>query len=156
MSLQRDVDILRGIPLFSKIDPSKLKLLVFTSEHLDFLAGDTLCREGEPGDAAFIVLDGEAEIIVETPAGPINVATIGKNDIVGEIAILCDVPRTATVRATGPLVALRISKEGFFNLVNQFPQIAVELMQELASRLHMATQRLSTALAQQRAASSDG
>ena len=50
-----------------------------------------------------------------------TVASIGRNDIVGEIAILCDVPRTATVLATTPLVALRVSKDGFFNLVTQFP-----------------------------------
>ena len=64
-----------------------------------------------------------------------TVAKIGRNDIVGEIAILCDVPRTATVVATSPLVALRVSKDGFFNLVTQFPQVGVEVMHELASRL---------------------
>ena len=139
MTLQQDVDVLRRIPLFAKIEPARLKLLAFTSEHVEFAAGEPVCRQGEPGDAAYIVLDGAADVVVQSDRGPMKVAHIGRNDIVGEIAILCDVPRTATVLATTPLVALRVSKDGFFNLVTQFPQVGVEVMHELASRLHQTT-----------------
>ena len=151
MTLQKDVEVLRSIPLFAKIEPARLKLLAFTSEHLEFAPGETLCRQGEPGDAAYIVLDGRADVVVETRDGPVTVASIGRNDIVGEIAILCDVPRTATVEATTPLAALRVSKENFFKLVEQFPQIGIEIMGELASRLHQTTQRLTEASARLRA-----
>lgn len=147
MSLQHDVEVLRRIPFFAKIEPAKLKLLAFTSEHLEFMPGEALCRQGEPGDAAYIVLDGTADILVRTDRGEVKVASIGRHDMVGEIAILCDVPRTATVLATSPLAALRVSKDGFFNLVTQFPQVAVEVMHELAGRLHQTTQRLSEATA---------
>jgi CRP/FNR family transcriptional regulator, cyclic AMP receptor protein len=146
MTLQQDVEVLRKIPLFAKIEPAKLKLLAFTSEHLEFMPGEAICEQGEQGDAAYIVLDGEADVVVQSgQQGPTKVATVGKHDIVGEIAILCDVPRTATVRATTPLSALRVSKDGFFNLVTQFPQVGVEVMHELASRLHQTTQRLTEA-----------
>jgi CRP/FNR family cyclic AMP-dependent transcriptional regulator len=143
MTLQQDVDVLRKIPLFAKIEPARLKLLAFTSEHVEFVEGEAVCREGEVGDAAYIILEGEADVLVETDEGPVRVARVTRNDIVGEIAILCDVPRTATVVATQPLVALRVSKDGFFNLVTQFPQVGVEVMHELASRLHQTTQRLT-------------
>ena len=143
MTLQQDVDVLRKIPLFAKIEPARLKLLAFTSEHVEFRAGEAVCRQGEPGDAAYIVLEGAADVVVSSDAGPVKVASIVRNDIVGEIAILCDVPRTATVLATEPLVALRVSKDGFFNLVTQFPQVGVEVMHELASRLLQTTQRLT-------------
>ena len=106
MTLQQDVEILKKVPLFSKIEPAKLKLLAFTSEHLEFQPGQPLCRQGEAGDAAFIVLDGAADVVVASGQGQVKVAEIGKHDIVGEIAILCNVPRTATVQATTPLVAL--------------------------------------------------
>lgn len=142
MSLQRDVEVLRGVPLFAKIEPAKLKLLAFTSEHIEFMDGEDICRQGERGDAAYILLDGKALVRVQTEQGQVTVATVKKNDIVGEIAILCDVPRTATVSADGPVTALRISKDGFFNLVQQFPQVAVEVMHELAARLHQTTQQL--------------
>ena len=79
-------------------------------------------------------------------------AHLARNDVVGEIAILCDVPRTATVIASSNLATLRVGKDAFFNLVTQFPQIAVEVMGELASRLHMTTQRLTEASARIRLA----
>lgn len=143
MTLQRDVEVLRGIPLFAKIEPAKLKLLAFTSEHVEYMSGDTLFHEGESGDSAFILLDGVVDILVNTPQGAVKVAQLGKNDIVGEIAILCDMPRTATVTAASQLDTLRISKDGFFNLVTQFPQVGVEIMHELASRLYHTTQQLT-------------
>jgi CRP/FNR family transcriptional regulator, cyclic AMP receptor protein len=142
MTLQQDVEALRKIPLFAKIEPSKLKLLAFTSEHVEFIEGEPICRQGEVGDAAYILLEGEADVLVDTQMGSLKVARLTRNDIVGEIAILCDVPRTATVMASSPLVTLRISKDAFFNLVTQFPHVGVEIMHELASRLHHTTQQV--------------
>ena len=147
MSLSQDVEVLRTIPLFAKIEPTKLKLLAFTSERLEFLAGDELFRQGDFGDAAYIILDGVADVMVETAGGAVKVASLHKNDIIGEIAILCNVPRTATVVAATELATLRISKDGFFHLVNQFPQIGIEVMHELASRLNETTQALTKARA---------
>ncbi|MEE8273787.1 MAG: Crp/Fnr family transcriptional regulator [Alphaproteobacteria bacterium] len=146
MSLQEDVERLRKIPLFAKIEPSKLKLLAFTSQRLTFNSGEHLCRQGEPGDSAYIIIDGTADVVVETPRGPMIVATVGKNDFVGEIAILCDVPRTATVTAKTKLTTMRIDKELFFQLVCQFPQMSVEIMRELARRLDVTTRQLQEAV----------
>ena len=145
MSLTKDVEVLRSIPLFSKIEPAKLKLLAFTSERVEFMEGDELFHQGAVGDAAYIVLGGEADILVDSPNGAVKVATLGRNDIVGEIAILCDMPRTATVVASSDLETLKVSKDNFFQLVTQFPQIGVEVMHELASRLHHTTQALTVA-----------
>lgn len=147
MSLDDDTQALKNIPLFSKIEPSKLKLLAFTSERLTFMAGDALFAEGDTADAAYIILDGEAAVEVGSDGGSVEVARVGRNDIVGEIAILCDIPRTATVRAVSDLVTLRVSKDGFFHLVTQFPQVGVEIMAELAARLHHTTQALTAARA---------
>jgi CRP-like cAMP-binding protein len=142
VSLSEEVELLRNIPLFSNIEPSKLKLLAFTSERIAYSPEQILCKQGEIGDAAYIIIDGEAEILVDTPAGPMAVATVGRNDIVGEIAILCDVPRTATVKAKTKLETLVISKDLFFRLIMEFPQIGIEIMRELASRLEATTKNL--------------
>lgn len=144
MSLNEEVELLRNIPMFANIEPSKLKLLAFTSERLTFGEGDTLFSQGDSGDAAFIIVDGEADVMIDTPDGPLTVAHFKKNDIVGEIAILTDVPRTATVRASTKLETMVISKELFFRLVMEFPQIAVEIMRELAKRLEATNARLRT------------
>ena len=147
MSLAKDLEVLRSIPLFAKVKPAKLKLLAFTSERLEYLPGDELFHQGDYGDAAFVILGGQADILVDTPKGAVKVATLGKNEIVGEIAILCDVPRTATVVAHGELEALRVSKDGFLHLVTQFPQVGIEVMSGLASKLNRTTQALTSARA---------
>ena len=147
MSLQEEVEILRRIPLFARMEPARLKLLAFTSQRLSFEAGQALFHQGEPGDSAYILIEGEAEVSIDSAGGPIVVATLGRHAIVGEIAILCDVPRTATVTAKTPLLTLRIDKETFFRLVNEFPQMAVEIMRELAHRLEKTNQQLRSVVA---------
>ena len=152
MTLQDDVELLRNIPLFAKIEPSKLKLLAFTAQRLTYNAGDSLFHQGDEGDSAYIIVDGDADVLVDSPSGPITVATVGKNDFVGEIAILCDVPRTATITAKTTLTTMRISKELFFQLVSQFPQMSIEIMRELARRLEVTTRQLQEALSKADAA----
>ncbi len=147
MTLSEEVELLRNIPMFAKVEPSKLKLLAFTSERLTFETDQIVFKQGEMGDSAYIIVEGEADILVDSPAGPITVASMARNDFFGEIAILCDVPRTATVQAKSKLVTLRISKELFFRLVTEFPQMSVEIMRELASNLEKTTVKLREAMA---------
>ena len=132
---------------FAKLEPAKLKLLAFTSERLTFEPGQSLFQQGDPGDAAYIVIEGEADVLINTAKGPVRVASLGRNAIVGEIAILCDVPRTATVTAKDKTVTLKINKETFFRLVTEFPQMAVEIMRELARRLEKTNEQLRLAVA---------
>ena len=76
------------------------------------------------------------------------VATIGANETVGEMGILGDVPRNATVRAKDRVIVLRISKEPFMRMVREFPNMAVSIMRELAQRLDATNHQLSAALAE--------
>ena len=145
MSLNEEVELLRNIPLFSKIDPSKLKLLAFASERVTFGVGQELFHQGDHSDTAYIIIEGSADVGVDTPGGEISVAKLAKNDIVGEIGILCDVPRTATIRAIDNLTTLAISKDLFFQMVREYPDMAIEIMRELAARLENTTTQLREA-----------
>ena len=140
MSLVQEYESLRRVPFFAEIEPAKLKLLAFMSERVGFDHGKVLFQQGDQADAAYLIIAGEAEVLVETPAGPITVATLGANEIVGEIGILCDVPRNATVRAKDP----------FMRMVREFPTMAVCIMRELAHRLELTNNQLRTALAETR------
>jgi len=139
MTIETDAAALRRVPLFRGVDDSRLRLLAFMSERVVFEAGENIVVEGDFGDTAFIILSGSADVVVSTPRGEQPVASVGENDIVGEIAILIDVPRTATVRAKSELVALAVSKEHFFKLLSNFPDMAVEVMRALAHRLERTT-----------------
>jgi len=150
MSLKQEFELLRQVPMFAEIEPAKLKLLAFMSERVAFDPGKPLFRQGDPGDAAYLIIAGEAEVSAETPTGPLVLATLGANEIVGEMAILGNVPRAATVSAKGRLITLRISKEPFMRMVREFPSMAVAMMQELAERLAATNNQLSSAQAELR------
>ncbi len=145
MSLNEEVELLRSVPLFAKIEPSKLKLLAFTSERLTFPPGQDLFRQGDIGDAAYVIVSGDADVVINTPSGPLTVARVSKNAFVGEIAILIDVPRTATISAITELETLKISRDLFFRLIAEFPDMAIEIMRELARRLEQTNLQLSEA-----------
>jgi CRP/FNR family cyclic AMP-dependent transcriptional regulator len=150
VSLQQETEVLRRVPFFAEIEPAKLKLLAFMSERVSFDDGKILCRQGDPGDAAYLIIDGEVDIVLEGPAGPITVATLGANEIVGDMAILTGAPRAATMRAKGRLVALRIAKDPFMRMVREFPNMAVSIMQELAHRVEATNNQLRAALSEVR------
>jgi len=141
MSLKEEFELLRRVPIFAEIEPAKLKLLAFMSERVGFDPGKRLVQQGDPADAAYLIID-------ETPAGPVVVATLGANETVGEMGILGDVPRNATVRAKDRVIVLRISKEPFMRMVREFPNMAVSIMRELAQRLDATNHQLSAALAE--------
>jgi CRP-like cAMP-binding protein len=145
MLLKDEVGLLKKVPLFAQIDPAKLKLLAFTSERMAFQPGQVICRQGDPGDAAYVIISGDADVVAETAVGEVPLARVGQNAIIGEIAILCDVPRTATVKAGTRIETLKIEKEHFLRLMREFPDMAIQVMRELADRLSKTTAELSHA-----------
>ena len=140
--LSNEVELLRRVPLFAGMEPAKLKLLAYTSDVVTYRTGQVLFRRGDVGDAAYVIIQGNAEVSITTDAGEIPVAQLRDGDFLGEIAILCDTPRTATVTASSELKTLRIRKERFFELLRQFPEMAIELTRLLADRLTRTTAEL--------------
>ena len=149
--LSNEVELLRRVPLFAGIEPAKLKLLAYTSDVVTYEPGQVLFRKDDIGDAAYVIIAGDADVTVPAEAGDITVAELHDGDFLGEIAILCDTPRTATVTAKGELTALRIRKEPFFQLLRQFPEMAVEMTRLLAERLTRTTADLIEAQRQRSA-----
>ena len=143
MSLEQEVELIRQFPIFSKIQPAMQKLLCFSSERLTYDAGQVMFNAGDAADAAYIIIDGSVEISVPTPSGPIIVNTLGKNELLGEIAIFGDVPRTATAKAMAKLEALKISKDMFVKVIRENPDAAIELIKILAGRLANTTSQLT-------------
>ena len=142
MNLNEEVEILKGVPIFSKIEPARLKLLAFTGERMTFGSGQEVCHQGDPGDAMYVILGGVADVLIDTDKGPLRVAELKKNGFFGETAILCDAPRNATIKASESLLTLKISKDMFYRLVSEFPTMAIEMMRELALRVEDTNQKL--------------
>jgi CRP-like cAMP-binding protein len=143
MTLETEVQSLRQVPMFRDIDPARLKLLAFTSERVNFAEGQRFFSQGDAADAAYVILQGRADVSLESAGGAIKVAELGQNALVGEMGILSDSPRSATIIAVAPTTALRIDKRVFLELLTQFPQMSVAVMRELASRLEKMNAQLA-------------
>ena len=143
MSLEQEVELIRQFPIFSKIQSAMQKLLCFSSERLTYDVGQVMFNAGDAADAAYIIIDGSVEISVPTPSGPIIVNQLGKNELLGEIAIFGDVPRTATAKAMSKVETLKISKDMFVKVIRENPDAAVELIKILAGRLANTTSQLT-------------
>ena len=137
--LKNEVDILRRVPLFSGVDAAKLKLLAFTSEVVRYRSGETLFEQGDAGDDAYVIIEGRARVFAESKGDIVELAEVGETDFVGEIAILCDVPRTATVEAITSLKVLRVRKDCLADLLTTFPSIGLAMLRELGFRLSRTT-----------------
>ena len=142
--LKEDIEVLREVPIFASVELSKLKLLAFASQRLSFDTGQMLCREGDFGDTAYVIIQGSADVCVRAGESEVTVATLGRNDVVGDMAILCDMPRTATVRAATRCETLVIGKSQLMGLLRSFPDMSIAMMRVLAGRL----ERTNRALAQ--------
>ncbi|MFA5121634.1 cyclic nucleotide-binding domain-containing protein [Zavarzinia sp.] len=143
MSLSEDAATLAAVPLFQGVDPARLKLIAFAAERLTVPAGADLVTQGEAGDAAYVVLSGEASALVTTAEGKtIKVGPVPAGTLFGEVALLADVPRTATVKADTEMAVLRLGQDLFFDLVQEFPAVGIAVMRELARRLERSTSLL--------------
>src|SRR5208283_1340305 len=85
---------------------------------------------------AYLILEGEADVFVEIPAGQFQMATVGRHSMVGELGAFTEMPRTATVVARTDLVVLRVDRDSLMSLAADFPVIAFTIIAELGQRLH--------------------
>ena len=139
------IPALREVPLFQALDDDQIGQISVLLKERRYHKGDTVFHQGDPGDAAYVILAGKADILTESPNGQIKVAELDYNTIVGEIAIICNTARTATVKATMPLEALRIRKDDFLKLLVDYPEMTIEIMRVLADRLSRTTTELAEA-----------
>jgi CRP-like cAMP-binding protein len=128
------IDLIRRAPLFSNCSKKELEAIAGIADEIDLPKGKTLIREGERGREFFVLLEGTADVF----KGKRKISTMGPGDFFGEIALISDSPRTATVVARTPLRALVITDRAFRTLLEQQPQLQVKVLQALAERLNSA------------------
>lgn len=144
MTVFQEAEMLRHVPFFEKVDLAKLKLVAFTSRAMRFAPGETLMTKGEASDCAYVILEGEVEVIGETSAGEFVVTVIGCNALVGEMSVILEGPRVATVRAKGEVRALRIAADSFLRLLCENASCSQHVMRVLSTRLSRATRRVES------------
>ncbi|MNG03122.1 Acetyltransferase Pat [compost metagenome] len=131
-----NVERIAQLPFFAGIEQSLLQNIssLFTTETCH--EGEMIVREGEEGNKFYIIVRGKFEIMKQlTDGDPTRVAVLQDGDHFGEIALLKDIPRTATVRALVPSILLSIRREAFTRLMNEHPSIRTTLEHILLSRI---------------------
>jgi CRP/FNR family transcriptional regulator, cyclic AMP receptor protein len=125
------VAALKNAPLFDGLSRKELTLLARVSEDMEIPSGKTLCKEGEIGHEFFVIVEGEVEVKRRGK----SLGTRGAGDFIGEIALLQETPRTATVTARTPLRVFVLTSKDFKHLVDENPNVERKVMRALARRV---------------------
>jgi CRP/FNR family cyclic AMP-dependent transcriptional regulator len=125
------IDLLRHIPLFERCSRRELARLATTADEVDLPEGRALTREGEPGHEFFVLVEGLA--VVRRKGRRVTVLSAG--DFFGEIALLTERPRTATVTAGTPVRVLVLTRRDFRRLLAEMPSLQTKVLAAVAERL---------------------
>ena len=124
-------ELIRQVPLFARCSREQVKQIAQLADEIDLREGTELTREGAAGREFFVLLEGTAD--VERNGEKIN--ALGPGDFFGEIALISQEPRTATVRASSPVRALVVTARSFRRLLDESPEIKTSVIEAMADRL---------------------
>ena len=127
-------NVLAEVPIFTDLSGRHLKKVAGAGRIVRFHEGASIIREGTPGDALYVLIDGEVSVL--RPGLP--VVTLGVGSFFGEMALFDDSERSATIVANEPVLCLVITRARFHKLLRTEPPIALGLLKELARRLRVA------------------
>ena len=130
-----NADFLRRLDLFSGLSEEDLDILAAQAELMTVPAGVDLIGEGAPGDAAYVVVEGEFEVIKKSDVQDIVIAVRESGEVFGEMALLDQAPRTATVRAVNESRVLKIPGEAFQRMLSHSPTAALNMLKTVSLRL---------------------
>jgi CRP/FNR family cyclic AMP-dependent transcriptional regulator len=125
------VELIKKAPLFSECSRKDLNEIAGIADEIDLREGKELTKEGRPGREFFVLVEGTADV----KKGNRRINKMGAGDFFGEISLITQRPRTATVTATSPVRALVITDRSFRSLLEHQPEIQGKVMSALAARL---------------------
>ncbi len=131
MRTDTKLDTLRRIPLFAGCSTRELREISKVADEVLLPAGYTLTREGATGKELVVIVEGAADVVRHGR----TIDAVGDGDVVGEIAVVTDAPRTATVKTTRPTRALVFTRRDVRALMRRRPTIGFRVLDVLAARL---------------------
>ncbi|MEM7799039.1 MAG: cyclic nucleotide-binding domain-containing protein [Chloroflexota bacterium] len=138
------IQMLKKVPLFKGLSDRQFKIMVGSVVTRNYADGEAMVVQGEGGVGIYVIASGTAEAILEMNDGEKkSVNTFGPTDFFGELALLNDGPRTASVYARSDLECLVLTRWDFIPLLKQDGEMAVAILQELAGRFRQTLDALS-------------
>ena len=141
VSAQERVLLLKGTALFAETPENVLGTIVPIMREISYAAGAQIFAKGMLGTSLFLVCEGEVDIF----NGEQQLTTFRKGDFFGELALLDAEPRSATAVARGPVVALRLDQEEFFEMMEDCPEVLRNILRVLCQRLRRQNEKMSVA-----------
>lgn len=138
------VELLSRVPLLADLDPAELETLAARTHRETFRTGDTIVEIGMPGRSLYLVVEGRVQVVYPSRNSDFELARLGPGDFFGEMALLNDKPRSATVRAIEPVDALVLDKEDFRRVVAETHGMALHLLAALSVRIRNADEQISS------------
>jgi HEAT repeat protein len=136
LSPMERVLFLRDVPLFSALPPPDLQPIAAIAEEHAYADGDTIAEQGEAGDSMHIIVSGEVSVVVREAAGEDRVVAVRHSgDVVGEMSVITNEPRIATLLARGDVRVLSIARPQFESILRERPETAIGVIRVLSQRL---------------------
>lgn len=135
MTLETDIACLRGLQLFQEMPASRLKLVALMGERLRFPAGSTIVQDPERADGVYVVLQGEIEFSRKREDGSGRTFQKDVGSIIGDVPLLSGKRFLGRVSAKTDVLALRIPKDLFFELLHTVPEFSLAICRDLADRV---------------------
>jgi signal transduction histidine kinase len=132
---ESDRALLRRVPLFEELSEEDLSWIAESGEPVELAAGDQLAGEGDPGDALFVIVSGELQVVKRSRTTDVPIAVLGPGEIVGEMAIFEAQPRMASVRAVSTARVIRIARDEILELLGTRPSATLSMLRTVMGRL---------------------
>lgn len=131
---------LRAVPLFQGLDEGTLHHLVKDAWQRQFSAGDIICYQGDPGSTCHIIIQGRVRVFVMDEDGrELSVRIMGPGEMIGEMALLDSLPRSASIEALEKTHTLELNRDALLQCLQESPQLSLNLLQSFSSRLRSST-----------------
>ena len=153
--VEERISLIQQIELFQGVQPTELEPIAQQMTESAYYDGEVVFLEGEPGDRLYLIFAGKMHAFVEREGSIITYGHLQMGECFGEMALVEDAPRSATVKSEGPSLCLSLSKEEFLRLINRNPDIALGMIKGLVGRLRKTNVQLQE-YAQRRIDTSDG
>ena len=131
LARNKKLDLLKSVPLFADCSKRELQEISLVADEVDLPAGFELTKEGASGQELVLIVEGAADVVRRGK----KIDTVAGGDFVGEIALVTDEPRTATVRTTSATQALVLTRRDFRALMKRVPSIQLKVLDAVARRL---------------------
>lgn len=134
------LELLRGVPLFANLDEDELTEIGRHADEVSVPEGQVLVTQEATGNSFYVIIEGRADVIRDGQ----KLAELGDGDFLGEMALLEDLPRSATVIATTPIRLLEMHRRDFSSVLDDAPHLARKMLATMAHRLRRADEQLVT------------